>query len=84
MTALPRGSETMGFYKTEAERLPIVRARLASELPEAERPRVRVLDTTSATFAAWVKIRANRKDDFFIRPAGAVDLCAALPPVKEN
>jgi peptidylprolyl isomerase len=84
MTALPRGSEAMGFYKTEAERLPIVRIRLASELAAADRPRLRVLDTSSATFAAWVKVRANRKDDFYVRPAGAIDLCGAVPPVKEG
>ncbi|PZU10726.1 peptidylprolyl isomerase [Sphingomonas sp.] len=84
MTALPRGGEAMGFYKTEAERLPIVSARLASDLPEADRPRVRVLDTASPAFAAWVKIRANRKDDFYIRPAGAIDLCSVMPPVKEG
>jgi peptidylprolyl isomerase len=84
MAALPRGSEAMGFYKTEAERVVIVKARLASELPEAERPKVRLLDTASTTFAAWVKIRANRKDDFYVRPAGAIDLCGVMPPVKEG
>ncbi|QJU60331.1 peptidylprolyl isomerase [Sphingomonas sp. AP4-R1] len=84
MTALPRGSEAMGFYKTEGERLPILSARLASDLPEAQRPHVRVLDTASPAFAAWVKVRANRKDDFYVRPAGAIDLCSVMPPVKEG
>jgi peptidylprolyl isomerase len=84
MAALPRGSEAMGFYKTEAERVVIVKARLASDLPEAERPKLRLLDTASPTFAAWVKIRANRKDDFYVRPAGAIDLCGVMPPVKEG
>lgn len=84
MTALPRGSEAMGFYKTEGERLPILSARLASDLPEAQRPHVRILDTASPTFAAWVKVRANRKDDFYVRPAGAIDLCSVMPPVKEG
>jgi peptidylprolyl isomerase len=27
-------------------------------------------------------LRANRHDDFFERPAGAVDLCGAMPPVR--
>lgn len=82
IAALPRGTEALGFYKTAAERLPIVSARLASDLPQAERPVVRILDARSATFAAWMKARANRQDAFFIRPAGAIDLCNALPPVK--
>jgi peptidylprolyl isomerase len=84
MTALPRGSEAMGFYKTEAERLPIVSAQLASDLPDGDRPRIRILDTASPAFAAWVKVRANRKDDFYVRPAGAIDLCGVLPPVREG
>jgi peptidylprolyl isomerase len=29
-----------------------------------------------------VKARANRKDDFFIRPAGGVDLCNAPVPIR--
>ena len=82
LAALPRGTEAMGFYKTEAERLPIASARLASDLPPAERPDVRILDARGPTFAAWAKARANRQDAFFVRPAGAVDLCNALPPVK--
>jgi peptidylprolyl isomerase len=82
MTALPRGTGDLGFYKTKAEMLPIVRVRLASDLPPAERPSLAMLDSDSATFAAWVKARANRADAFFIRPAGAVDLCNVLPPIK--
>jgi peptidylprolyl isomerase len=42
------------------------------------------MDTGSATFGAYVKARANRKDDFFIRPAGGVDLCNAAVPVRKK
>lgn len=83
MAGLPRGTAEMGFYKTEGERLPIVRVRLASELPVADRPRFAMLDTASPAFAKWLRVKANRKDSFYVRPAGAVDLCSALPPVKE-
>jgi peptidylprolyl isomerase len=31
-----------------------------------------------------VKARANRKDDFFIRPAGGVDLCNVNVPVRRK
>jgi peptidylprolyl isomerase len=84
LTARPRGTEALGFYKTTAEMTPFTRVRLASDLPEGERPRFAMLDTETPTFAAWVKARANRKDDFFVRPAGAVDICNVLPPVKEG
>ena len=43
----------------------MVRVRIASDLPEAERPTVRVLDTTSARFAALAEqTRAARGADF--------------------
>lgn len=82
LAALPRGSEALGFYKTPAETLPISGAKLASDLPEAERPRFEVMDTASASFKAWAAARANRREPFFVRPAGAVDVCNAMPPVR--
>jgi peptidylprolyl isomerase len=82
MTALPRGTEALGFYKEQSQWVPLARAVLASQLPETERPRFQHLDTASESFAAYVRARANRKDDFFIRPAGGVDLCNAPVPVR--
>ncbi|WHO38349.1 peptidylprolyl isomerase [Sphingobium sp. AP49] len=82
LTSLPRGSGELGFY-TEAERkLPIISVRLASDLPQAEQPHFQVMDTTSASFADYLRLRANRKDDFYDRPAGGVDLCNAPVPVR--
>ena len=82
MTSLPRGTETLGFYKEESQHVPIASVRLASAMPAAERPSFQYLDTGSAAFSAYVKARANRQDDFFIRPAGGVDVCNALVPVR--
>lgn len=82
MSSLPRGTEALGFYKERTQDVPIARVRLASDLPEADRPSFQYLDTASASFAAYVRARANRKDDFFIRPAGGVDLCNAPVPVR--
>jgi peptidylprolyl isomerase len=64
--------------------VPISSVRLASEIPQAERPAFQYMDTQSATFGAYVKARANRKDDFFIRPAGGVDLCNVNVPVRRK
>ncbi|PTQ13105.1 peptidylprolyl isomerase [Sphingomonas oleivorans] len=83
LAARRRGTAALGFYADPAEREAIVSVRLAADLPAAERPAYEVLGTDRPAFAAWVKARANRKDDFFIRPAGAVDLCNALPPVRK-
>ena len=84
MSALPRGTEALGFYKEASQNVPISSVRLASEIPAVERPVFQVMDTMSATFGSYVNARANRKDDFFIRPAGGVDLCNVQVPVRRN
>ena len=83
LTALPRGTENgLGFYKPGVARPTIVTARLAADMPAADRPGFEILRSDAPSFAAWVTARANRQDDFFIRPAGAIDICNALPPVR--
>ena len=82
LSSLPRGTEALGFYKERSQDVPIAWVRLASDIAPAERPSFQVMDTRSPTFTAYVKARANRKDDFFIRPAGGVDLCNAPVPVR--
>lgn len=78
--ALPRGTEALGFYKDEGSRTKITRVRLASQI--AGFPRWQMMDTASPSFAAVVQARANRTG-FFIRPAGAADLCTLRVPVRE-
>ena len=82
LSALPRGTEALGFYKERTSDVPIARVTLAADLPAGERPSFQYMDTESPSFAAYVKGRANRQDDFFIRPAGGVDLCNAPVPVR--
>ena len=84
LSALPRGTEALGFYKSESMHVPISAVRLGSEIPAGSRPAFQYMDTQSASFGAYVKARANRKDDFFIRPAGGVDLCNAAVPVRKK
>jgi len=83
-SALPRGTEALGFYKERSSDVPIARVTLAADLPADERPSFQYMDTDSASFAAYVMGRANRQDDFFIRPAGGVDLCNAPVPVRRT
>jgi peptidylprolyl isomerase len=80
MSSLPRGTEALGFYKERTSDVPIVNARLASDLPPAERPRFEYLAGDS--FSAYLNARKNRQDDFFIRPAGGADLCNVNVPVR--
>lgn len=83
LSSLPRGTEALGFYKERSQDVPIAWIRLASEMTPADRPSFQYLDTGSGDFAAYVRARANRKDDFFIRPAGGADLCNAPVPVRQ-
>jgi peptidylprolyl isomerase len=84
MSALPRGTEALGIYKTGTVARMIASVRLASALPVAERPRFQVMSSGSASFAAYVKARANRRDAFFNLPSGGVDLCNAPVPVRRT
>ncbi len=84
LSSLPRGTEALGMYKDESEKVPLVRATLASSLPESERPSFEVTRSESAAFTAWVKARANRQDQFFIRPSGGADICNLMPPVRRK
>lgn len=82
LSSLPRGTEALGFYKERTSDVAIASVRLASMLPEAERPKFEYLKETSASFAQWLHVKKNRRDDFYIRPAGGVDLCNATVPVR--
>jgi peptidylprolyl isomerase len=84
LSSLPRGTEALGFYKDPGMYVPIASIRLASSMPAADRPGYEYMDTGSATFAAYLRLRANRNDDFYIRPAGGVDLCNVQVPVRKK
>jgi peptidylprolyl isomerase len=78
--ALPRGTEALGFYKEESQRVKITRVRLASQIPGFAK--WQMMDTASTSFAQVVQARANRTG-FFVRQAGAADLCTLKVPVRE-
>ena len=82
MTALPRGTGALGFYEKPEQRVAIKRVTLAADLPAEGRPAYEWLRPESASFASWLHLKANRHDDFYQLPAGAIDLCNALPPVR--
>jgi peptidylprolyl isomerase len=84
LSSLPRGTEALGFYKDKAQYVPIASIRLASQMAEAERPAFEYMDVMSASFGEYLRVRANRKDDFYIRPAGGVDLCNVQVPVRRK
>ena len=84
LSSLPRGTGDLGFYKERSEDTKIASARLASQLGAGERPSFQYMDTSSASFAQYLRLRANRKDAFYEHPAGGVDLCNAPVPVRRT
>jgi len=82
LSVMPRGTGQLGFYEKPEQRTPISTIRLAADVPDAERSKLEVLRTDSATFAAVAEARRNRHDDWYIAPAGHVDVCNVLIPVR--
>jgi cyclophilin family peptidyl-prolyl cis-trans isomerase len=82
LSSLPRGTAEMGFYRDPGEQVPIASVRIASALPAAQQPRLEYLSTSAPSFARYVTARANRKDSFFVTPAGGLDICNVPVPVR--
>ncbi|GHA68715.1 peptidylprolyl isomerase [Cognatilysobacter bugurensis] len=82
LSTMPRGTGPLGFYEKREQRTPIRAIRLASELPERERPALEAMRTDTAAFTELVEARRNRRDDFYKRPAGHIDLCNVPLPVR--
>ena len=82
LSALPRGSGPLGFYEDPSQATPIRAIRLASQLPDAERTPLQVLRTDTPLFDAMVESRRNRRDGWYLRPAGHIDLCNVPLPVR--
>jgi peptidylprolyl isomerase len=84
LSVLPRGTGPLGFYEQPSQHVPITSVRVAVDVPEAERERIEVLRTDTATFAALVEARRNRRDDWYKVPAGFIDLCNVPLPVRSK
>ena len=83
LSALPRGTGDLGFYKTPAEHVPITRVRLAANLPAVQRTPLEALRTDTPTFAALLQNRRFRSDAWYKTAAGRIDLCNMPLPVRD-
>jgi cyclophilin family peptidyl-prolyl cis-trans isomerase len=80
LSSLPRGTGPLGFYEKPEERTTIKSIRIGTDV--ADLPRFEYLSTESGSFAKYADARANRRDPFFIRPAGGADICNIPVPVR--
>lgn len=71
----PRGSGPMGFYEKPEQYVSITSVRVAADVPMAERENLEVMRTDTARFRQLVDVRRNRRDDWYLVPAGYIDLC---------
>ena len=84
LAALPRGTGPAGFYENEQAKLPIKSVRLAADVAQKDRSHLQILRTDTPTFAALVESRRNRSDEWYLKPAGKIDLCNVPIPVREQ
>jgi peptidylprolyl isomerase len=84
LSGLPRGSGEMGMYTKSESPLPIKSLRVAADVPAAERVDLEVMRTDTAAFSALIESRRNRPEEFFVVPAGHIDLCNVPIPVRER
>ena len=59
LSALPRGTGPMGFYKQPEQRVPIKSIRIAADVPEPERSGLEILRTDTKTFERVDRIAAQ-------------------------
>ncbi|RGP42296.1 Peptidylprolyl isomerase [Altererythrobacter insulae] len=83
LSSLPRGNGVLGFYAEDEfdKRTPILSIDVASDV-EGRVFKFEYLSTEGETFARYADARANRRDPFFIVPAGGADICNIPVPVR--
>ncbi|MBX9747110.1 MAG: hypothetical protein K2X34_09425, partial [Hyphomonadaceae bacterium] len=82
LSVMQRGTGPLGFYEDEAQRTPIPRVRMASDVPENERVNLEALRTDSETFRAVIESRRFRRESWFLEPVGRINLCNVPLPVR--
>lgn len=84
LSVLPRGTGPLGFYDTAGQRVAIRSIRLANDVADADRTPLQVLRTDTPLFDAVVESRRNRRDDWYKRTAGHIDLCNISVPTRAS
>lgn len=82
LSSLPRGTAALGFYDKPEQRTTIKSIRVAADVPEKDRESLELLRTDSESFQKLIEARRNRRDEWYKRPAGHIDLCSVPLPVR--
>jgi peptidylprolyl isomerase len=84
LSSMPRGPGPMGFYEKPEQRVPIKSMRVAADVPEGERTNLEVFRTDTAAFEQLVESRRNRREEWFARAAGKIELSNVPIPVRKK
>ena len=84
LSALPRGTEALGYYKTSKEYVRFADIKVAADVPEAKRTNLEVMRTDSKSFDTLVNTRRWRKDAFYHNPPGHIGLCNINVPSRPS
>jgi cyclophilin family peptidyl-prolyl cis-trans isomerase len=84
LSTLPRGPAPMGFYDKPEMQVPINAVKVAADVPEAERTRLEVMRTDSATYQAVLDAQRDRGGPWNKYSPKYLDLCNAQIPVREQ
>lgn len=82
LSALPRGTASLGFYEKAEQRVPIKTIRVAADLPMSERPSIELLRTDVALFRELIESRRNRSEEWFHRQSGRIEISNVPLPVR--
>jgi len=82
LSAVPRGTGPLGFYEKPEQRITIKSIRVAADLPAAERSSIELMRTDSPIFQELIESRRNRREEWFQKPAGHIELCNVPLPVR--
>jgi peptidylprolyl isomerase len=82
LSSLPRGPAPMGFYEKPEQHVPLKSVRVAADVPAAERMNLEILRTDTPTFQALLEARRSRREEWFQRPAGHIDVSNIPIPTR--
>lgn len=82
LTTLPRGTGNLGFYETEEERVPILSARMGTDLPAEDRLQIELLRTESDSFGDYVMAYRARVEEWFVHKPDRVGVCNVRVPTR--
>jgi peptidylprolyl isomerase len=82
LSVMARGPAPLGFYEQAGLRTPLQAVRVAADLPPGRQTPLELFRTEGPAWEALLESRRNRRDAWFLRPAGHLDLCNVQVPVR--